>query len=71
MLSNITNFCTTIIFTTLSIIILDMVMPAGKSKKYVSFVCKVVITIALINPILSFKSALAVKFRLSPAKPVI
>lgn len=54
MLSNITNFCTTIIFTTLTIIILEMVMPEGKSKKYVSFVCKVVITIALINPILSF-----------------
>ena len=54
MLSNISNFCTTIIFTTLTIIILEMVMPEGKSKKYVSFVCKVVITIALINPILSF-----------------
>ena len=29
-------------------------MPDGKSKKYISFVCKVVITIALINPILNF-----------------
>ena len=38
MLSNISNFCTTIIFTTLTIIILEMVMPEGKSKKYVSFV---------------------------------
>lgn len=54
MISNISSFCTTIIFTTLTIIILEMVMPDGKSKKYISFVCKVVITIALINPILNF-----------------
>lgn len=54
MLSNISNFCTTIICTILTIIILEMIMPDGKSKKYVSFVCKVVVTITLINPILNF-----------------
>lgn len=54
MISNVSTFCTTIICTVLTIIILEMIMPDGKSKKYVSFVCKVVITITLINPILNF-----------------
>lgn len=51
MVENISNFCITVICTVMMIIILEMIMPEGKSKKYVIFICGIVITLVLIEPI--------------------
>ena len=42
-----------IICTIMMVIILEMIMPEGKSKKYVTFICGIVVTIVLIEPIMS------------------
>lgn len=51
MVDNISNFCLSIICAIMMIIILEMIMPEGKSKKYVTFVFQIVITMILLEPI--------------------
>lgn len=53
MLESISNFCSSIICTVMMIIILEMILPEGKNKKYVTFVCGIVVTIILVEPIIS------------------
>ena len=53
MINNLSNFCISIICTIMMIIILEMIIPEGKSKKYITFICGIVVTIVLLNPILN------------------
>lgn len=54
MVQSISDFCMTIICTIMMVIILEMIMPEGKSKKYVNFVCGIVVTLVLIEPLTNF-----------------
>lgn len=53
MVENISNFCMSIICTIMLLIVLEMIIPEGKSKKYVTFVCGIVVTLVLIEPIIN------------------
>ena len=53
MIESISNFCISIICTIILVIILEMIIPEGKSKKYVTFICGIVVTLTLIEPIMS------------------
>lgn len=53
MVDSISNFCVSIICTIMVIIIIEMIMPDGKNKKYVMFVCGLVVTLSLIEPIIN------------------
>lgn len=53
MVENISNFCMSIICTIMLVIVLEMIIPEGKSKKYVTFVCGIVVTLVLIEPIIN------------------
>ena len=52
MIEGISTFCVSIICTIMLVIVLNMIMPDGKSKKYVGFVYKIVVTLVLIEPII-------------------
>lgn len=53
MVTNISNFCTSIICTIMMVIILEMLVPEGKNKKYILFVCGIIVTLILFEPILN------------------
>ena len=52
MVENISNFSSGIICTVIMTVIIGMILPEGKSKKYILFISGVVVTISMINPIL-------------------
>lgn len=54
MLENIKNFTTTILFAVMTMIVIKMIVPDGKNKKYILFVCGLITTIVLMEPILKF-----------------
>lgn len=54
MVDSISVFCKSIICTVIFITIISMIVPDGKSKKYINLILGVVVTITLINPILNF-----------------
>lgn len=53
MVTNISNFCVSIICTIMMVIILEMIVPEGKNKKYILFVCGIIVTLILFEPILN------------------
>lgn len=53
MLETISEFAINIICTVMLTVILQMIIPDGKNKKYINFICGTIVTIALIEPILS------------------
>lgn len=53
MLETISNFASNIICVVMMSLLLKMIIPDGKNKKYISFICGAIITITLIEPILS------------------
>lgn len=53
MLEIISNFASNIICVVMMSLLLKMIIPDGKNKKYISFICGTIITITLIEPILS------------------
>ena len=52
MIENLSNFCISIICTIMMIVILEMIIPDGKNKKYITFICGIVVTLVLIEPII-------------------
>lgn len=53
MVTSLSNFCLSIICTIIIVIIIEMIMPEGKNKKYTMFVCGLVVTLVLIEPTLN------------------
>lgn len=53
MVEKISNYVETIITLIVAITIIELILPNNKNKKYVMFVCSVVIMLAVINPMLS------------------
>ena len=52
MLDFLSNYTTTIICTIIMIIIIKMIIPDGKNRKYILFICGLVLTLVLFEPIL-------------------
>lgn len=52
MVDILTDFCSSIICLLMVIIIIEMILPDGKNKKYVIFVSGLVVTISMIEPII-------------------
>lgn len=53
MIETISEFAINIICTVMLTVILQMIIPDGKNKKYINFICGTIVTITLIEPILS------------------
>ncbi|MBQ9314615.1 MAG: stage III sporulation protein AF [Clostridia bacterium] len=54
MVEKISNFTMTMICTIMMIVIIKMIIPEGKHKKYILFVCSMITTLVMIEPLLSF-----------------
>ncbi len=52
MIENLSNFCISIICTIMMIVLLEMIIPEGKNKKYITFICGIVVTLVLLEPII-------------------
>lgn len=53
MLDRLSNFASIIVGTCIFVILLQMIIPDNKSKKYISFVLGIIVTYTLISPILN------------------
>lgn len=53
MIKELSNFAMTIVLISILITIINMILPEGKNKKYVTFISGLIITIIMINPIIS------------------
>lgn len=53
MIETISNFAINIICVVMMSVLLQMIIPDSKNKKYINFVCGTIVTICLIEPILS------------------
>jgi len=54
MIAEITNFTMKMVCTIMVIIIIKMIVPDGKNKKYILFVCGMVSTLIVLEPLLNF-----------------
>lgn len=52
MVENISNYTTTIICTIMMTVIIKMIVPNGKNKKYVLFICGMITTITILEPLI-------------------
>ena len=53
MINNLSNFCISIICASVFIIIIKMIIPDNKNRKYILFVCSLVMLTILLEPILN------------------
>ncbi len=53
MIETISNFAINIICVVMVAVLMQMIIPDSKNKKYINFICGTIITITLIEPILS------------------
>lgn len=54
MINNINNFTVTIICTVMMSMLIKMIIPDGKNKKYLLFVCGLITTLVIFEPLLRF-----------------
>lgn len=54
MIEKINDFTKTIICTTMMVMLIKMIVPDGKNKKYILFVCGLITTLVILEPLLSF-----------------
>lgn len=54
MIESLSNYALAIICASFLINIIQMILPSGENRKYVLFVCGVIITIILIEPVIKF-----------------
>ena len=54
MIESLSNYALAIICSSFLLNIIQMILPNGENRKYVIFVCSVILTIILINPIIKF-----------------
>lgn len=52
MVQSISNYTTTIICTIMMTIIIKMIAPSGKNKKYILFICSLITTIVILEPLI-------------------
>lgn len=54
MIESLSNYAYSIICSSFLLNIIQMILPEGENRKYIMFVCSVIVTIILINPIINF-----------------
>lgn len=54
MVENLNTFTVTIICTVMMMMLIKMIIPEGKNKKYILFICGLITTLVLLEPMLSF-----------------
>lgn len=54
MIDSLNHFTTTLICTVMMAMLIKMIIPDGKNKKYILFVCGIITSLVLLEPLLSF-----------------
>lgn len=54
MINKLSEFSSALIASVIALVIVEMILPNNKTKKYVTFVSSVILSITILNPIVSF-----------------